>query len=123
LAKSGNQSVDCLVVVNKQNWEDAMAVAKIILGSVAILTIISSGALAQEDQTSGKIIKIDQANGKITLEHKLGGTVGAAAAKNLVDTYKMGDGLTFNTLKVGDPVVFTEARIGDVWTVTKIQKQ
>jgi Cu/Ag efflux protein CusF len=100
-----------------------MAVMKITLASVAVLTMISSGALAQEDQTTGKVIKIDQANGKITLEHKQGGTVGAAAASNLVDTYKMGNGLMLSALKVGDPVVFTEARIGDVWTATKIQKQ
>jgi Cu/Ag efflux protein CusF len=101
-----------------------MAFAKITLASVAVLTVISSGALAQEDQTTGKIIKIDQANGKITLEHKGGGTVGAATAvKNPVDTYKIGDGLTLSALKVGDPVAFTEARIGGVWTVTKIQKQ
>jgi Cu/Ag efflux protein CusF len=100
-----------------------MTLSKTILASAAVIAIISSGALAQQFQTTGKIINIDQASGKITLEHKQGGTVGAAAANNLVDTYKIGEGLTFDALKVGDPVVFTEARIGDVWTVTKIQKQ
>jgi Cu/Ag efflux protein CusF len=100
-----------------------MTIAKTILAGAAAIAIISSGALAQQNQTTGKIIKIDKASGNITLEHKQGGTVGAAAEKDLVDTYKMGEGLPLGTLKVGDPVVFTEARIGEVWTVTKIQKQ
>jgi Cu/Ag efflux protein CusF len=103
----------------------SMAGARIILASVAALSIIGSEALAQEDQTTGRIIKIDQANGLITLEHKQGGTVGAAGANNLVGTYNM-NGLTLNglnSLDVGDRVVFTEVQIGGVWTVTKIEKQ
>jgi Cu/Ag efflux protein CusF len=103
----------------------SMAGARIILASVAALSIIGSEALAQEGQTTGRIIKIDQANGLITLEHKQGGTVGAAGANNLVGTYNM-NGLTLNglnSLDVGDRVVFTEVQIGGVWTVTKIEKQ
>jgi Cu/Ag efflux protein CusF len=99
-----------------------MSIAKFILASAAAIAI-SSAALAQEYQTTGKILKIDQASGKITLQHKQGGTVGAATTNNIVDEYKMQDGLKLNGLQVGDPVAFTEARIGDVWTVTKIQKQ
>jgi len=100
-----------------------MAVAKIVLASVAALTIVSSGAWAQQHQQTGRIIKIDQANGKITLQHMLVGTVGAAGAANPVDEYKIQDGLPLRDFKVGDQVDYTETRIGDVWTVTKIQKQ
>jgi Cu/Ag efflux protein CusF len=100
-----------------------MIISKAIFASAAVIAIISSAALAQANQTTGKVINIDKASGKITLEHKQGGTVGAAAEKNLVDTYKMGDGLAVETLKAGDPVVFGEARIGDVWTVVTIKKR
>jgi Cu/Ag efflux protein CusF len=105
-----------------------MAGARIMLANVAALSIICSVApgLAQEDQTTGRIINIDQANGMITLQHRQSGTVGAVGAGNLVDTYKMQDGLTLNglnALEVGDRVVFTEVQIGGVWTVKKIQKE
>jgi Cu/Ag efflux protein CusF len=100
-----------------------MTIAKIILASAAAVVIMSSGALAQEFQTTGQILKIDQASGKITLQHKQGGTTGSAAAKDLVDEYKIQDGLAYNALKPGDQVVYTEAQVEGVWTVTKIQKQ
>jgi len=100
-----------------------MAVAKIVLAGVAALTIISSGAWAQEHQQTGRIVKIDQANGKITLQHNLVGTVGAAGAASPTDEYKIQDGLAVRDFKVGDQVDFTETRVGDVWTVTKIQKK
>ena len=81
-----------------------MTIWKTILASAAVLAIIGSGALAQQNQTTGKIIRIDQANGKITLEHKQGGkTVGAAATRDLVDTYAIGEGLKLSAFKVGDP--------------------
>jgi len=99
-----------------------MTITKIILASVAVISI-GSAALAQSDQTTGRIVKIDAPNGKITLQHKQGGTVGAAAAKDLVDVYKIGDGLPVNTFKPGDRVVYIEAQVGGVWTVTKMQKQ
>jgi Cu/Ag efflux protein CusF len=100
-----------------------MTIAKIIMASVAAISIISSGALAQGEQARGQILKIDEANGKITLQHKLTGTVGAASANTAVYTYKIQDGVTVNGLQAGDQVVWTEAQKGDVWTVTKIQKQ
>jgi Cu/Ag efflux protein CusF len=111
---------------DKPDREDGMAGVRSILANVAVLTIIGSAALAQEDQTTGRIIRIDQANGMITLQHRQGGTVGAVGADNLVDIYKMKDGLTLNglnALEAGDRVVFTEAQIGGVRTVTKIEKQ
>jgi len=89
----------------------------------AVLAYATPGALTQENQLMGKVIKIDQDNGKITLEHEKGGTVGGCVAEKFIDTYNIGDGLTFSALKVGDPVVFIEAQISGVWTVTKIQKQ
>ena len=99
-----------------------MTIAKIILASAAALTI-SSAALAQEYQRTGLIMKIDQANGRISLQHNQGGTVGAANAADMVDEYKIQNGLALIGLQAGDPVAYTEDKVGGVWTVTKIKKQ
>ena len=95
-----------------------MNVAKTILASVAAVTIISAGALAQVAQT-GRITKIDP-KGTIGLEHLANGQAGAAT---VVDEFKVQDGLPVSNLKAGDKVAFTAAQVGGVWTVTKIQKQ
>jgi Cu/Ag efflux protein CusF len=99
-----------------------MTIAKIILASAAAITI-GSASLAQSAQTTGRILKIDATNGKITLEHKQAGTVGAAAAKDIVDEYKIGNGLPFNAFRAGDQVIYTEQQVGGVWTVTQMQKR
>jgi len=99
-----------------------MAIAKIILVGAAAITI-GSAALAQGAQTTGRILKIDAPNGKITLQHKQAGTVGAAATKEIVDEYKVQQGLPIDAFKPGDQVVYTEGQVGGVWTVTNMQKQ
>src|ERR1700676_54270 len=68
--------------------EVIMTLAKISLASAAAITIISWGALAQENQNKGRITQLDHINGKITLQHAPAGTVGAAGASSLVDDYK-----------------------------------
>ena len=99
-----------------------MTLAKISLASVAAITIISWGALAQENQ-KGRITQLDHINGKITLQHAPAGTVGAVGASSLVGEYKIQDGIASNALHAGDEVDFTAAQIGGVLTITKIQKQ
>jgi Cu/Ag efflux protein CusF len=98
-----------------------MTLAKISLASAAAITIISWGALAQENQNKGRITQLDHINGKITLQHAPAGTVGAAGASSLVDEYKIQDGLA-KDLHAGDEVDFTAAQIGGILTITKIQK-
>jgi Cu/Ag efflux protein CusF len=101
-----------------------MTLAKISLASAAAITIISWGALAQENQNKGLITQLDHINGKITLKHAPAGTVGAVGASSLLDEYKIADGLASkNELHAGDEVDFTAAQIGGVWTITKIQKK
>jgi Cu/Ag efflux protein CusF len=112
----------CQVVAHDQNWEVIMTLAKISLASAAAITIISWGALAQENQNKGRITQLDHINGKITLQHAPTGTVGAAGASSLVDEYKIQDGLA-KDLHAGDEVDFTAAQIGGVLTITKIQKK
>jgi Cu/Ag efflux protein CusF len=99
-----------------------MKIAKLVLTTVAALAI-GSAAFAQGAQTTGKILKIDTAGGKITLQHKQAGTVGAAAAREIVNEYKIQPGVQIESFKPGDAVVFTEAQVGGVWSVTKMQKQ
>jgi Cu/Ag efflux protein CusF len=95
--------------------------AKISLASAAAITIISWGALAQENQSKGRITLLDHINGKIALQHAPAGTVGAAGASPLVDEYKIQDSLA-KDLHAGDEVDFTATQIGGVLTITKIQK-
>ena len=70
-----------------------MTLAKISLASAAAITIISWGALAQENQNKGRITQLDHINGKITLQHAPAGTVGEVGASSLVDEYKIQDGV------------------------------
>jgi len=116
-----NQSSDCQVVLHHQNLEVIMTLAKISLASAAAITIISWGALAQENQNKGRITLLDHITGKITLQHAPAGTVGAVGASPLVDEYKIQDSLV-KDLHAGDEVEFTAAQIGGVLTITKIQK-
>jgi Cu/Ag efflux protein CusF len=117
-----NQSSYCRVIPHHQNLEVIMTLAKISLASAAAITIISWGALAQENQNKGRITQLDHINGKITLQHAPTGTVGAVGASSLVDEYKIQDGLA-KDLHAGDEVDFTAAQIGGVLTITKIQKK
>jgi Cu/Ag efflux protein CusF len=117
-----NQSSCCQVVPHDQNREVIMTLAKISLAGAAAITIISWGALAQENQNTGRITQLDHINGKMTLQHAPAGTVGAVGASSLVDEYKIQDGLA-KDLHAGDEVDFTAAQIGGVLTITKIQKK
>ena len=100
-----------------------MTLAKISLASAAAITIISWGALAQENQNTGRITQFNHINGKITLQHAPAGTVGAVGASSLFGEYKIQDGVTSKDLHAGDEVDFTAAQIGGVLTITKIQKK
>ena len=120
-----NQSSDRQVVARHQNLEVIMTLAKISLASAAAITItiISWGALAQENQNTGRITQFNHINGNITLQHAPAGTVGAVGASSLVDEYKIQDGVASKDLHAGDEVDFTAAQIGGVLTITKIQKK
>jgi Cu/Ag efflux protein CusF len=115
--------LNCQVVARHQNLEVIMTLAKISLASAAAITIISWGALAQENQNTGRITQFNHINGKITLQHAPAGTVGAVGASSLVDEYKIQDGVASKDLHAGDEVDFTAAQIGGVLTITKIQKK
>jgi len=115
--------LNCQVVARHQNLEVIMTLAKISLASAAAITIISWGALAQENQNTGRITQFNHINGKITLQHAPAGTVGAVGASSLVDEYKIQDGVASKDLHAGDEVDFTAALIGGVLTITKIQKK
>jgi Cu/Ag efflux protein CusF len=115
--------LNCQLVARHQNLEVIMTLAKISLASAAAITIVSWGALAQENQNKGRITQLDHINGTITLQHASAGTVGAVGASSLVDEYKIQSGVASKDLHAGDEVDFTAAQIGGVLTITKIQKK
>ena len=97
-----------------------MTITKIILASMAAITIINSGALAAQISQGGQITKVDQLNGKITLEYQQKAVAGVTT---ISDDFKVKDGLPFSAFHAGDKVGFTAEKIDDVWTITAIQKQ
>jgi Cu/Ag efflux protein CusF len=110
--------------VYRQQFQKAgafMKLAKIALVGAAALTIISSGALAQQT-LSGTISKVDEANGKIAIQPTQGGTVGANAA-GAAQEFKVQDGLMFNAIQAGDKVSYSVTENGGVKTITKLQKR
>ena len=65
-----NQSSDCQVVARHQKLEVIMTLGRISLASAAAITIISWGALAQENQNKGRITQLDHINGTIALQQR-----------------------------------------------------
>ena len=98
-----------------------MKIAQFILAGTASLTILGSGALAQEALT-GTISKLDEANGKITIQRAQSGTVGTSTTA-AADEYKVQDGLLFNALQPGDKVTFSVSDMKGAKTITNLKKQ
>jgi Cu/Ag efflux protein CusF len=122
LGSGTNRPIAKLLLATK-NLEVIMTLAKIRLAGAAAITIVSWGALAQENQNRGLITQFDHINGRITLQHAPAGTVGAVGASSLIDEYKLQDGVASKDLHAGDEVEFTAAQIGGVLMITKIQKK
>lgn len=93
------------------------------LQPVFVALAISATAFAEGAQTTDRSLKIDAVNGKITLLHRQAGSVGAAAAREIVNEYKIQPGLPIESFRPNDFVVFTEAQAGGVWTVANMQGQ
>jgi Cu/Ag efflux protein CusF len=98
-----------------------MHIAKIILAGAAAISVLCSGALAQQTRM-GTISAVDQASGRIAIQQTPGSTVGANTG-GISEEFKVQDGLLFNSVQAGDKVAFTVDEIGGVKTVTKLQKQ
>jgi Cu/Ag efflux protein CusF len=98
-----------------------MKIARILLGGIAALAIISSAALAQQALT-GTLTKIDRINRTVAIQQTQDGTIGANTG-GAAEEFKAQDGLALDALHAGDKVTFSATEAGGIKTITKLQKQ
>lgn len=98
-----------------------MKSAKIILAGTAVLTIISSAALAQQALT-GTVTIVDRINRTVAIRQTQSGTIGANTG-GAAEAFKAQDGLSLDTLHAGDKVTFSASEAGGIKTITKFQTQ
>jgi hypothetical protein len=96
-----------------------MRLAKTILAG-SMLTVISSGALAQQALT-GMVTTIDRISGTIAIQQTQGGTVGASTG-GASEQFKAQESM-LNTVHAGDKVIFSVSETGGTKTITKLEKQ
>jgi Cu/Ag efflux protein CusF len=96
-------------------------IAKFILAGTAALALISSAALAQQEQT-GTVTKVDRINRIVAIQPTQSGTVGANTG-GAAEEFKTQDGLSLDTLHAGDRVSFSATEAGGTKTITKLQPQ
>jgi hypothetical protein len=99
-----------------------MKIAKILSAGIAALTILSSGALAQQAQT-GTITGINRLNDTIAIKQTQNGTVGANTG-GASEEFKVQKGQSLEDLHAGDKVTFSvTTETGGNRTITKLQRQ
>jgi Cu/Ag efflux protein CusF len=98
-----------------------MRIATIILAGTAALTIMCSGALA-EQALNGMVTKIDRISGTIAIKQTQSGTVGANTG-DTAEEFKVQAGLSLDDVHAGDRVGYTASEAGGVKTITTLQKQ
>jgi Cu/Ag efflux protein CusF len=98
-----------------------MKIAKFILAGTAVLTIISSAALAQQALT-GTVTEVNRINRTVAIRQTQSGTVGANTG-GAAEEFKAQDGLSLDSLHAGDKVTFSAAETGGIKTITKLQAQ
>jgi hypothetical protein len=109
--------------VSKKARRTAVKIAKIILAGTAALTIISSAALAQQEQElTGTLTKVDRINGVVAIRQTQNGTVGANTG-GAAEEFKAQAGLSLDPWHAGDKVTYSATETGGVKTITKLQKQ
>lgn len=97
-----------------------MRAAKIALTSLAVASLVTSAALAQQSM-SGMVTKIDRLTGTIAIQQTQTGTVGAAGGA--VQEYKAPKGQSLEELHAGDKVTFTATDSGGGKTIDKLERQ
>ena len=98
-----------------------MKIAKIIMGGIAAITIISPAAFAQQALT-GTDTQIDRINRTVAIKQTQSGTVGANSG-GAAEEFKAQDGLSLDTLHAGDNVTVSVTETGGVKTIMQLQKQ
>ena len=98
-----------------------MKIAKINLAGIAVLTIISTAALAQQTLT-GTVTEVDRINRTVGIKQTQSGTVGANSG-GAAEQFKAQDGVSLDTLHAGDKVIFSASDAGGIKTITKFKTQ
>jgi Cu/Ag efflux protein CusF len=96
-------------------------IARIILASSAVLSIISSVALAQQELT-GTVTQVDRLNRTVAIQQTQSGTVGANTG-GAAEQFKAQDDLSLDKLHAGDRISFSASETGGIKTITKFQTQ
>jgi Cu/Ag efflux protein CusF len=98
-----------------------MKLATIMIAGTAVLTIISSSALAQETQ-SGMVTRIDRVNGTVAIQQAQSGTVGAGGG-GAAEEFKVQNGASLDAVHAGDRVNFSATGTGATKTITKLERK
>lgn len=93
----------------------------ILLAGVAVLMLMGSPALSQQDLT-GMVTKIDRTRGTIAIQPDQSGTVGSGAGSP-VDEFKAQDRSSLDAVHAGDKVSYSVTEVGGVRTITRLKKQ
>ncbi|KWV49927.1 hypothetical protein AS156_15525 [Bradyrhizobium macuxiense] len=97
-----------------------MRAAKIALTSLAVASLVTSAALAEQSM-SGLITKIDRLAGTIVIQQTQSGTVGAAGGN--AQEYKVPKGQSLEEFHAGDKVSFSATESNGGKTIGKLEKQ
>ena len=98
-----------------------MRIATIVLAGTAALTIMCSGASA-EQALNGMVTKIDRISGTVAIKQTQSGTVGANTG-DAAEEFKVQAGLSLDDVHAGDRVSYTASETGGIKTITTLQKQ
>jgi hypothetical protein len=98
-----------------------MGTAKFIFAGAAAITLLATGALA--DDMTGVVTKIDRLNGTISIQQTQKGTVGGSAGgAGTLQEYKTKDAAMLDAVHAGDRVNYTATDTNGTGTLTKLQK-
>jgi Cu/Ag efflux protein CusF len=98
-----------------------MGTAKFIFAGAAAITLLATGALA--DDMTGVVTKIDRLNGTISIQQTQKGTVGGSAGgAGTLQEYKTKDAAMLDAVHAGDRVNYSATETNGTGTLTKLQK-
>jgi Cu/Ag efflux protein CusF len=95
--------------------------ARVIFVMAAIITTISSHALA-ERTIQGVVVKVDGISGIMSVCEMHSSPAGAISY-GMPEEFKVQDGLLFDAVRPGDEVVFSASEVNGAMTITKLSEQ
>ncbi|SDJ87314.1 Copper binding protein CusF [Bradyrhizobium sp. Rc2d] len=99
-----------------------MGTTRFIFAGAAVITMLSSSALA--DDMTGMVTRIDRLNGTISIQQTQKGTVGASSGNaGALQEYKAKDAAMLEAVHAGDRVNYAATETNGTGTLTKLEKQ